>query len=176
VTITKEEATSIAAGHVRHDGMTVEAGSAMELRNGWFFPLRSSTTSPVVGSRGVIVNKSSGAVFALGSAFPVERDLAFYDRGFETTHYDLVILEIHDLDATLDTLIAIGPTIVEPKYGSDTVWRIPRPLSRAELSTRLQSLPCVFGDLHLYFKLEVLVAAEDDMRFTYKAIPRPRAE
>jgi hypothetical protein len=176
VAINKEAAEAIAAGHFAHAGLTVEPGSVVELRNGWFFPLRSSSTIPVAGSHGVIVNKRSGAAFALGSAFPVERDLDFYDRGFETTHYDLVILEIHDLQATLDTLESIGPKIVELQYESDIVWRIPRRLSRDELSARLRSLPCVFGDVHLYLKLEELVAADDDKRFTYRAVPRSRPD
>lgn len=78
------------------DGITL--GEVRELREGWFFPYRAEQL--MSGSQGVIVNKRTGRIFNLGSAFPVERDLVLYDRGYQSSLYDLVILAVHDLSAT----------------------------------------------------------------------------
>jgi hypothetical protein len=52
------------------NGLNVRIGMATE---GWYFPLR--WTRLMAGCNGVIVNKETSKLFALGSAFPVERDL-----------------------------------------------------------------------------------------------------
>jgi hypothetical protein len=113
----------------------------------------------VAGSHGVIVNKLTGKIFSLGSAFPVERDLEFYDRGYQFERYDLVVLDVLDLDAALDVLLQIAPTAIEPTYEHGTVWRIPRLLTRHQLRDRMTCLPCVFEDVALYFQVEALEAA-----------------
>ncbi|MBK7585529.1 MAG: hypothetical protein IPI67_35760 [Myxococcales bacterium] len=150
-------ARTIADMHVPDDVVIHEPG-IRELQNGWFFPFRDRS-EPVAGSQGIIINKSTGRVFNLGSAFPVERDLSLYDRGYQFESYDLVLLEVRDVNATLDTLLQLGLTCVEPTYEHGTVWRIPRRLTRDEFRTRLAHLPCVFGNVPLYFQVEVLEAA-----------------
>jgi len=69
---------------------------------------------------------------------------------------------------------AIGPTVVEPKYEYDVVWRIPRDLSETEISERLAVLPTVFPDIRLYFSLELLEQAEANRAFAYRAVGRRR--
>lgn len=139
-------------------GIEIDDGASRELEHGWFFGYRA-LGQPVAGASGVIVNKRTGKRFQLGSAFPPERDIELYDRGYQFDCYDLVILEVRDLDATLDALGKIGLSVVEPVYENGTVWRVPRPLSRKMLRDRLTSLPCVFGESKLYFHLEILEAA-----------------
>ena len=148
----------------------VSGGSARELRLGWYFPVPSDGRAP--GCNGIIVNKADGSVFALGSAFPVERDLRLYDRGFQSGKVDLVVLEVVDWPGTVDALLEVGPLKIELSYESGTVWRLPRPLTEDEIRQRLEDLPAIFGDLHIYFRFEVLARAEDDGLCSFKMLKR----
>lgn len=97
----------------------------------------------------------------------MERDLELYERGYQFGAYDLVITEIADLDATLSTLVDLRISVVEPRYEHGTVWRIPRPVTREELRTRLAKLPAVFGKLHLYFVAQALERARASNAFRF---------
>jgi len=132
---------------------------------GWFFPYRTNR----VGCNGVIINKKTGRAFQLGSAFPVDRDLALYDRGYQSAAYDLVILKIRDLDETVRTLRKLRFSTVEPTYEHRQVWRIARDLTDAEIRARLAKLPCIFTG-SLYFHLEHLDQARDAGWFTFEAL------
>lgn len=138
--------------------VVIDDARTRELQLGWYFGCRS-LGEPLIASSGLIVNKSTGKVLRLGSAFPVERDLALYDKGYQFERADLVVLEVANLDATLATLLELGLTVVVPTYEHGSVWRIPRELTRDELAQRLRSLPYVFGDVRLYFGLEALERA-----------------
>jgi len=141
-------AASKVAGAWSAEHTKLDPDGAVETEHGWYFP----NGEDVTGSSGVIVAKADGAVFVLGSAFSVERDIHFYDRGFRSDLYDLVVLEVFDLRAAVEVLQAIGPTVVKPAYEYETVWRIPRPLGYTEIADRLAALPAVFPDINLYFR------------------------
>lgn len=149
--------------------LTLDDTGVRELREGWFFPYRAAG-EPVFGNQGVIVNKATGQPLVLGSAFSVERDLALYDRGYQFARYDLVVLEVRRREPTLDALLELGLTAVEPTYDSGTVWRIARHLTRPELAERLRRLPCVFGDVALYPRIEVLEQARSAGHFRFEAL------
>ena len=102
------------------------------------------------------------------------RDIEFYDLGYQSTHFDLVVLAIKDLDATVETLFDISPTATDFSYESRTVWRIPRPMTQKEIRTRLSELPCVFPDVLLYFRFERLREAERSGHFKFHALGRPK--
>ena len=169
--IDRDAAHRIASRELGEDAL-VGLGEAEELAEGWFFPF-FCIDEPVAGSQGLIVNKQSGEVFHLGSAFPVERDLKLYDQGFQSDVYDLVILAVHDLDETLRILgeLRIGGDVI-PEYEHGRVWRMPRFLTRTELQARLESLPCVFGDQGFYFRLEYLVELRESGCCEFKALSR----
>src|SRR5258706_16063730 len=103
-------------------------GDARELREGWFFSLRTGQ----IGSNGLIVHKGTGRVLHVGSAFPIERDLELYDRGYQFECYDLVILAVHDVKATRRAIGNLGLTVVTPTYENGQVWRIPRSMTDLE--------------------------------------------
>jgi hypothetical protein len=106
------------------DGLAIADDRVVELDGGWFFPYRT-TSGRMAGSQGVVVNKTTGKLFPLGSAFPVERDLILYDKGYQSDQYDLVVRAIADMERTLDVLEYLGIAIVEPKDEHGAVWRIP---------------------------------------------------
>ncbi len=136
-----------------------------ELREGWFFPYQCSAR--LAGSHGVIVNKATGKLFELGSAYSVERDLEFYDKGYQFKSCDLVITSVANAERTVDALQKLGVATVELKYEHGEVWRISRPLTRAELETSLAKLPHVFADVALYFRYEVMEEASDSRAFEF---------
>jgi hypothetical protein len=138
------------------DGLSLGAGR--ELREGWYFPFVSTD---VVGCNGVIVNKRSGKLFHLGSAFPPERD--------QFERYDLVISAVRDRDRTLAALRALRLQVVEPKEEDGVVWKIPREMTNAELSRMLEPLPCVVPDVSLYFVAEEVENARRARWFTFEA-------
>lgn len=148
----------------------VSLGPARELREGWFFPWRTAR----VGCSGVIVNKRTGRLLHLGSAFPVERDLAMYDRGYQFDTYDLVIVAVHDREATCRAIAKLHPTVVEPTYEHGQVWRVPKPIPERDLRSRLEKLPCVFPAMTLYHHLEVLEEVRRERWFEFEALELKR--
>ena len=144
------------------------APNATETDRGWFFQWEEV----LVGCKGLVVNKETGHVFALGSAFSVERDLRMYDRGMDAEQHDLVITAVNDLDKTLGLLSRIDPAVVEPSFEHGTVWRIPRSLTEAEMRTRLQTLPALFADVRLYFTFEAIEEARSTGCCQFELFPR----
>lgn len=125
---------------------------------------------------GMIVNKRTGRVFELGSAFPVERGLALYDLGYQSAAYDLVILRVIDLEWTRRTLARLPIFVTEPTYEHGRVWRIEQRMPDQERWRRLEKLPCIFPALHLYFDIERLEEARREGHFEFEALeyrPRP---
>lgn len=160
----ERQARQIAARAVTDDGVSL--GPAQELREGWFFPWQTAC----VGCKGVIVNKNSGRLLRLGSAFSTERDLTMYERGYQFERYDLVIVAVRDREATVRTLAKLRPSMVEPTYEHGQVWRIPVPMPEAELGRRLERLPCVLPEMSLYFHLELLEHARRERWFEFEAL------
>ena len=151
------------ASFVLREGTSL--GEARELNHGWYFPFRS--TERLVGCNGVIVNKRNGKLFHLGSAFPPDRDLALYDRGYQFDVYDLAILRVRDRARTLSTLGELRLRIVEPTEEHGVVWKIPRELTDVELSRKLEQLPCTIPNVNLYFVAELLENARLAGWFTF---------
>lgn len=149
-------------------------GEARESSEGWYFPFRSA--EPMVGCNGVIVHKRTGKLFHLGSAFPPERDLDLYDRGYQFECYDLVILSVRDLEQTLSSLAKLRFTVVEPEEAHGVVWKIPRAITKAEFARKLDRLPCTMPAVSLYFVAEVLEDARAAGWFTFQIrehVPAP---
>lgn len=158
-------------------GLVIDSERVRELENGWLFPYSGDTGVALfdvpVGSNGVIVNKSTGAVYKLGSAYEVDRDARFYDLGYRNHIYDLVVLSVADRSATIDLLRKLAVSEVEIKYEHGTVWRIPRALSQKELVDRIQVLPCVFPEMQLYFSYELLEEARAKGTLEFEALECP---
>ena len=151
-------------------GLQISDTGTQELLTGWFFPFRGLDPNPLnwpIGVAGVIVNKQTGARLVLGSGVHLKQALAFYDKGYQFDRYALVVIEISAMERTLDTLEALRIHITEPFYEYGTVWRIPRPLTRAELQSRLTRLPCVFDRLDLNSCAEALEQARGKGYFQF---------
>ena len=148
------------------------ADGGVELREGWYFPFRAFRGEPVAGSNGLIVNKADGAVFVLGSAFPVERDLMFYDLGYQADVVDLVVTRVSDVERAARTLHRIGPNEIRLSFEADTVWRIPTRVTKESIAEGLRDLPLILADLHIYAHFELLRSAADAGEFEFRMFPR----
>lgn len=179
--ISETHALEIALRQATED-LTFRLEDIEPLEKGWFFPWRM--TKPVeytaegvpwnvpVGSNGIIVNNETGSTFALGSAYSVERDKKFYDLGYQSKSYDLVILSISDPSETLNTLESLQLRRIDVSYEAGTVWRIPKVIQSRELEECLDELPCIFTDQVLYFRLERLHEAGELGHFEFRALGR----
>jgi hypothetical protein len=164
-----QNALSLAATAAAAEGTHLDATGALETRTGWFVPSQHRPEY-VGGTKGLIVNKQTGSVLWLGSAYSVERDVALYDKGYQFEFYDLVVTRVRDTKRTLDTLLALRLSRAEPKYQSGVVWRIPRDLTRDELAVSLRALPHVFPRVRLYFVAEVLERAREQRDFAFELL------
>jgi hypothetical protein len=88
--VSETRAREVAEAFALDDGISLAAG-ATESDRGWYF----SWNEVLVGSHGLVVNKETGSVFVLGSAFPVDRDLRMYDQGMDAEKQDLVITAVN---------------------------------------------------------------------------------
>src|SRR5262249_37175388 len=80
--------------------------------------------------------------------------------------YDLVILEVRDRKQTLHALGRLHLDVVEPRTEHGVVWKIPRRMTSAELSAKLDKLPCTLSAIRLYFDAEQLERARGAGWFT----------
>ncbi|HWZ91497.1 MAG TPA: hypothetical protein VNW92_21695 [Polyangiaceae bacterium] len=126
-------ASTLARDHCP-DSNCIDDSEPIDFPTGWYFGYKrlEDPLAQPMGSNGLIVDKATGEVLVLGSAFSVQRDLEMHQKGYRYSQYDLVVLAFSDLEQAIDALSALRLSTVDPKYESGTVWRIPRPLTRAE--------------------------------------------
>jgi hypothetical protein len=163
--ITIEEARALASKTPRPE---ITVGEPISHQEGWFFPY--VTTMTMGGAKGVVVNKHTGKLHTLGSSYPLERDLKFYDLGYQFDRYDLVVLAIHDLPATRKCIGRLPLVIVEPKYENGAVWRMPQTMTDIARWQALDSLPCIFAWQSLWTAYEVLEEARAARWFDFEAL------
>ena len=152
--INVEEATRIAEANACA-GLTVAVHHVRETQQGWYFPWQNDGP-PMAGSKGIIIEKQTGRVFMLGSAFSLDRDLAAFDAGYRFGSATLVVSAVRDRQLAIDRLVRIRIQEVTPEFERGVVWRIPRALSANDIEKRLETLPCRFGPISVYFCVEAL--------------------
>ncbi len=140
---------------------------AREIRSGWYFPWKFAG-EPLVGSNGIIVDKRTGRVVRLGSAYPLERDLHAYDAGYPLTKAHLVVTRVADQNRAIALLQQLRISKVEPEEAHGVTWRIPQLLSGSEIRARLVSLPADFGIIQVYFSVEPLERARQERCFSFE--------
>ena len=138
--IDEPQAREVAKGAFEPDGVVL--GGARELSEGWFFPC---VTKGVQVFAGVIVNKTTCRPLPVMVHSPMASDLTLYDRGYQFSAYDLVVLTVENLDETVRVLHGLHIVTVDTYYKNDRVYRVGRGLTEAEVRERLLRLPCVFS-------------------------------
>jgi hypothetical protein len=128
-----------------------------ETRCGWFFPCRVEDP-PAIGSKGVVVDKQTGRVVTLGSAYSLDRDLNAFDAGYRFGPALLNITAVRNECHAVDQLRRLNIKEVTPEFAHGVQWKIPKVLSAQDIETRLRQLPCKFGPIATYFLVEALEA------------------
>ena len=146
-----DEAKQIALERIGPECVLLESAT-LEKPYGWYFGAASrafiETADPkqmALGSGGFIVEKTDGRVFEFGSAFPLEKWIANYEKGFKNTRYDLTILAVSDLNAATGLLHELYMHYVVP---GGSVWdRLGGP---APVHTRRYSKDAHPASVHLF--------------------------
>lgn len=160
--IDEPRAREIANGAFESDGVVL--GGARELSEGWFFPCVTKGIQTVVG---VIVNKATSRPLLVRTYSPLASDPTLYDRGYQFSSYDLVVLTVENLDESVRVLHALHEVTVDTYYKNDRVYRVGRGLTEAEVRERLSRLPCVFSG-RFDFRIDELERAREAGWFSFK--------
>src|SRR5450755_1817589 len=155
--LTKAEALQLVRQQFPSD-CDVMDDRTIERPNGWLFFFQSKsfieTRDPLnalLGSGGILVEKSGGRCLEFGSGKSPDLNLKIYEAGYlDYDDYDLVISAISDPEQTLVFLLQLGISFVKPEFAHGETWRIPTLYSADRLRERLLRLPCRFnlGRLH----------------------------
>jgi hypothetical protein len=151
--ITFEEAKQVALARVL-PGCALMESRTMEKPYGWYFYQQSleyiktgDYRHALMGSFGFIVERTIGRVYDFGSAFPLEKWFANYERGFRSSRLDLSILTVADVEKTLSLLAPLTASRPAPE---EMRWQVPRSYARDELREMLSRLPCTLTNLSLW--------------------------
>lgn len=160
MTISYEQARTIAQGRVPED-CAIDEEATSEEPDGWYFQFQAKTylksgdfRDLLVGNAGMMVNKQTGDVLELGSAFSLERHFRVYRAGIHREDYDLVVESVRNLEQTIQHLQRLGLSYVQPEVKHGTTWRIPRNYTPDELRKILSDLPAVFPSVSIFTRYE----------------------
>ena len=164
--ISFEKAKQIALDKIGPDCALID-DATLEKPYGWYFHyqskayLRSGDDMDVlVGNGGFIVEREGGYVFAFNTAYPLKRHFAAYEAGFKYECYDLAILSVSNLPETVDFLLKLSMTFIEPEEAYGTVWRVPQNYSEARIRSALAALPHTFENQEFYNRFETFLALD----------------
>lgn len=139
------------------EGFVIAVDQARESRCGWFFPWRLED-DPAAGSKGVVVDKQTGRVVTLGSAYSLDRDLNAFDAGYRFGPAFLVVTAVRNERTAIEQLMRLRIREVTPEFAHGVQWKIPKSISVQDIKLRLGQLPCKFGPIATYFAVEALEA------------------
>ncbi len=149
------------------EGFVIAADQARETCSGWFFPWCFEGPS-LVGSKGVVVDKQTGRVVTLGSAYSLDRDLNAFDAGYRFSPAFLVVTAVRNERCAIDQLLRLGVKEIRPEFAHGVQWKIPTAISAQDIESRLRQLPCKFGPIATYFAIEALEVMRRTRNFSFE--------
>ena len=114
-----------------------------------------------VGSCGVIVDRNTGEVHNLGSAFGLEYWLEAYDRGLHQPK-DVVVVTIGDRQRAASALGRLQMSYVIPEVAHGETWIIPQRYNQKDFIRVFDSLPARFEAQQLIFRMRELDAISEN--------------
>jgi hypothetical protein len=152
--LTRDDASTVAERYADENDLTrVPADAGRERPTSWFFPVS------YIGSRGIVIDKSTARVTALGSAFDLDDWLWAYDAGLLNEHTVLRVTSVRDLDRTIEFIlynVNCGPAGRDPN---------PR---RAWIRHHLSALPAEFPEQELALRSPAFRKAQESGWFTFE--------
>lgn len=165
--MTPEEAFSLVEKQIEV-GLVADASSLRETKFGFYF---SVTTEAYLrtgnwmdmpfGSGGVIVERNTGAVHKLGSAFDLEYWLEAYDRGLHKP-MDVVVVAVGDRQRAASALCRLQMSYVIPEVAHGERWVVPRGYHQRDFIRAFESLPARFEAQQLLFRMHDIDAIAKD--------------
>ena len=174
--MTPTEALDFAERHVE-PGTVVVADTIRETKFGFYFHTTSERyvkTQDVldlpVGSCGVLVDRRTGDVHDLGSAFGVDYWLEAYDRGLHLP-IDVIVTRVGDRQRAASALERLQMSYVIPEVAHGDTWTIPRHYNHKDFIRAFDSLPARFESQRLIFSMHELDEIADDSDVTIELEP-----
>jgi Immunity protein 35 len=171
--MTPSEALLLAEKHVDRE-MIVLADTIRETEFGFYFNVTSERylksldiMDLPVGSCGVMVDRKTGEVHDLGSAFGVDYWLEAYDRGLHLP-MDVIVTYVGDRQRAASALRRLQMTYVIPEVAYGETWTIPRHFTQKDFVQSFDSLPVRFEAQCLIFRMHDLncIAKDGDIKIT----------
>lgn len=161
--MTSEEAFNLAEKHIK-TGMVVDVGTLRETKFGFYFHVTSeeylrtgNIMDMVVGSYGVLVDRKTGVVHDLGSAYGLEYWLELYGRGLHLP-MDVIVLSVGDRQLAASALGRLQMSYVVPELAYGETWTVPRHYNQKDFIRLFDELPVRFEAQRLVFRMHEIDA------------------
>ena len=171
--MTPADAFTLAENHIEA-GMVADAKTLRETDFGFYFHvtfeeyLRTGDMMDMpIGSCGVLVDRETGAVHDLGSAFDLEYWLEAYDRGLHLP-MDVIVLSVGDRQRAASALGRLQMSYVVPEVAHGETWTIPNHYNQKDFIRAFDSLPARFEAQGLIFRMHEIdaIAENPDLTIT----------
>ena len=171
------ESAYAAAREYVDDGIVVLKDNARECSFGFYFPTDTAAHQEsgriedmLVGSCGLLVDRRTGEVHELGSAFGVDYWLQAYERNLHLPQ-TLTVTKVFDRQRAADGLCRLQMTYVIPEEAHGEVWRIPKHYNSKDFRSAFDALPATFGNQNLIFRLHDIERLESDREVEFTLQP-----
>lgn len=172
-TMNVDEALKLAEQHIGCD-MVVLADTVSEREFGFHFHTDSKRHQEtgrwedlLCGSCGVLVERATGEVHDLGSAFGIDYWFEAYRRGLHRP-LTVVITKVFDRQRAAEALHRLQMTYVIPEEAYGETWVIPQPYTLKDFRKAFDALPARYENQNLIFRLHDIerIESERDVEIT----------
>ena len=153
MTISLEEARSIVREYQRDVGATWFDEKVFEKPDYWFFAVG------YIGSSGVIVERSDGRLYPMGSGLSREEIFWGHENGFSPETVNLTVLEVQNLEETSQILTGVLGPCPPPKAAAREF--------REALVSQLSCTPLTFEGVRLWLRIPWFKEAQEQDWFTF---------
>jgi hypothetical protein len=159
------EAKKLAEAHISED-MVLLDDQSRECEFGFYFATDSRKhqntgrfENLLIGSWGVLVDRETGEVHDLSSAFDLEYWFEAYRRHLHVPN-TVVVKKVKDQKRAVDALYRLQMTYVIPEQAHGEIWKIPKQYSPKSIKDAINDLPVCFENQDLIFRLREIETIE----------------
>lgn len=167
--ITLEEAREIAEERLTTIQVECQIRHVVEKPYGWCFFYQSreyletrNIWDALAGNAPLLVERETGHLIELGTAYPYEKYLEAYEKGF-FRHFDLTITRLRLWHETIRMLRKLRIQTTDSDNPSRHA-----PLGQQALENALEHLPCTFENQYCMFGYEIFDEIDKSRCFSYQ--------
>ena len=153
--ISIDQAQRIADEYLKENSCQDFGTGVVEGKECWFFPIG------FIGSSGILINKSDGKLYVMGSALNLESMFWGHERGFSEEEIDL---EIYEVNNPLKVSGLVGDILCQLELAPIQPMRAARELAREQL----KELPKKYSGINLWLSIPWFIEAEKENWLKYK--------